>query len=118
MRYLIVLLLAPLLYACGEREDQYLLGEWRAVSVTENGDSLRLDPAEVTFRFTPNNRYRYTSTLRYAEAGTWRYEQGHLFATDTTGAATEPRVVSVDLLRPDSLVLGMNGGLSVVLLRD
>ena len=100
------LLLSLLLLHC-EREDNLLLGEWQASLVTEEGDSLRLDPQEITFAFTPDNRYAFTSTLRYREAGTWRYDSGYLFAQDTTQPSNPERVVAVDILTPDSLVIRM-----------
>ena len=75
--------------------------------MTENGDSLKLDPQEITFGFTDDNRYAFTSTLRYQEAGTWRYENGYLFAMDTTQPSNPERVVAIDKLTLDSMVLRM-----------
>ncbi|CAH0999025.1 hypothetical protein LEM8419_00320 [Neolewinella maritima] len=102
----LLLFLSLLLLHCA-REDELLLGEWQAQLVTENGDSLRLDPREITFRFTPDNRYVFTSTLRYREAGTWRYDSGYLFAQDTTQPSNPERVVAVETLNLDSLVIRM-----------
>ena len=99
--------LALLCLLCCGREDELLLGDWQASLVTEEGDSLRLDPSEITFRFTPDNRYAFTSTLRYAEAGTWRYDDGYLFAQDTTQPTNPERVVAVERLTLDSLVIRM-----------
>lgn len=104
-----------------EREDLLLLGDWRAVSAVEGGDSLRLDPSEIAFTFRPNNRYHYESTLRYQEAGTWRYENGFLFARDTTSAANPERIVAVELLTADSLLLRMRADSAerfILLLRE
>ncbi|MFK8161944.1 MAG: hypothetical protein AB8H12_05720 [Lewinella sp.] len=107
LRYAKLLVLVLLLCHCGEREDARLLGEWQAAQVLQRGDSLLLDPAEVGFSFLPNNRYVYRSTLRYGEAGTWRYDNGFLFAQDTTRSAATERVVAVEKLTVDSLVLRM-----------
>jgi len=120
LRVLLFIGLLASLFAC-EREDLLLLGDWRAVSVEQSGDSLRLDPAEIAFTFRPDNRYVYTSTLRYQEAGTWRYENGFLFARDTTSTANPERIVAVDLLTPDSLQLRMKADTAertVLLLRE
>lgn len=89
------------------RDPSPLLGSWQAVDVRENGDSLKLNPAEIGFEFLPDNRYRYRSTLNYREAGTWQYQDGYLYAQDTTGKGATQYVVAVDLLRPDSLLLRM-----------
>ena len=107
MRILIVSFLLCLFFACGEREDQLLLGEWQATQVLEAGDSLKLNPAEVGFLFRPDNRYTFRSTLRYEEAGTWRYTEGFLMAQDTTRPNTPERVVAVEKLTPDSLEIRM-----------
>jgi hypothetical protein len=106
-------------FSC-EREDRLLLGSWKASSVTEAGDSVRLDPAQINFDFTPDNRYTFQSTLKYKEAGTWTFNQDVLTANDTTRTNTPQRVVAVDKLTLDSLVLRMNGEAAertVVLLR-
>ena len=104
-KYLLFLL--PLLFLHCTREDNLLLGEWQGALVTEDGDSLRLDPREITFAFTPDNRYTFTSTLRYREAGTWRFDSGYLFAQDTTQPSNPERIVAVEILTIDSLVLRM-----------
>lgn len=105
----LLLLTCGVLSLCSscEREDILLLGSWRAVSVAEAGDSLRLNPEEIVFTFRPDNRYLYESTLRYREAGTWRYASGFLFARDTTSQVGSERVVAVELLTADSLQLLM-----------
>jgi hypothetical protein len=107
LRYASLLVLALLFFCCGEREDAQLLGKWEASQVLQQGDSLLLDPAEVGFSFLPDNRYSYRSTLRYQEAGTWRYDNGFLFAQDTTRAGATERIVAIEKLTADSLVLRM-----------
>ena len=107
LRYATLLVLVLLLFRCGEREDAQLLGKWQATQVLQHGDSLLLNPAEVGFSFLSGNRYTYRSTLRYQEAGIWRYDNGFLFAQDTTRAATTERIVAVEKLTADSLVLRM-----------
>ncbi len=116
-----LLLFLPLLLLLHcEREDELLLGQWEGTRVMEDGDSLKLDPREITFDFRPDNRYDFTSTLRYREAGTWRYDSGYLFAKDTTQPTNPERVVAIEKLTVDSLVLRMQADTAerfVVLLR-
>jgi len=119
-RFLIPFIALLYLSSCG-REDALLLGNWQAVSVTESGDSLRLNPAEIGFTFRPDNRYTFRSTLRYQEAGTWRYDYGYLFARDTTQPQNPERVVAIDKMTPDSLMLRMKADTAeryVLLLRQ
>ena len=92
---------------CGPDEGALLLGSWDGLSITERGDSLRLDPTEVSFTFYENDRYEFRSTLKYQEAGTYRYEAGYLIANDTTQPDSPQRVVAVDKLTVDSLVIRM-----------
>lgn len=84
-----------------------LYGRWQAVEITQAGDSMRLDPSEVSFVFQPDGIYHYRSTLNYQEAGHYRYERGYLFASDTTHEDSEDRVVAVQLMGPDSLRIKM-----------
>ena len=107
IRYAFLLLFALLLLHC-ETEQDLLVGQWQATAVTENGDSLKLDPREITFDFRPDNRYAFTSTLRYREAGTYRTEEGFLFARDTTQPTNPERVVAIEKLTIDSLVIRMS----------
>jgi len=110
LQYCLGLVVLLLLCGCGDREDLLLLGEWQATSVLEEGDSLRLDPAQVGFVFRPDNRYTYRSTLKYEEAGTWRYTEGFLYAQDTTQVGAEERIVAVEKLTTDSLEIRMLAG--------
>ncbi|MGB3800905.1 MAG: hypothetical protein WA952_13905 [Lewinella sp.] len=96
-----------LLLQCAEEED-LLIGQWQGALVTENGDSLKLNPREITFDFREDDRYTFTSTLRYQEAGTYRAEEGYLFAQDTTQPTNPERVVAIEKLTVDSLIIRMN----------
>ena len=101
------LLFCLLTAGCRPDEGALLLGSWDGLSITERGDSLRLDPTEVSFTFYENDRYEFRSTLKYQEAGTYRYEAGYLIANDTTQPDSPQRVVAVDKLTVDSLVIRM-----------
>ena len=103
--YLLLILVGV---GCTADDNDLLVGEWQGALVTENGDSLRLDPKEITFDFRPDNRYAFTSTLRYREAGTYRTEEGYLFAQDTTQPTNPERVVAIEKLTADSLIIRMN----------
>lgn len=92
----------------GCQNDQALLyGEWQASSITEAGDSMRLNTDEVRFHFQEDGVYKYYSTLGYQEAGHYRYERKYLFAKDTTQPTGQERVVAIDYLTEDSLIMRM-----------
>ncbi len=99
-------LLLFFLLSC-EDQEAFLHGHWQAVEITQAGDSMRLDPAEVGFVFAPNGRYTYRSSLNYREAGRYRYQTGYLFATDTTHNTSAERVVALEQIGLDSIRMTM-----------
>lgn len=101
-----ILFVLLLLLGCSSAPDP-IIGNWVATDVREKGDSMRLEPTEVRFEFLDNGRYRYVSTLRYQEAGTYEVRQDFLVAKDTMHPQNPERVVSIELLKADSLVLNM-----------
>lgn len=108
------------LFACSSQPDP-LVGTWTAVDVRQNGDSMRLSPQQVGFVFSPNGRYEYRATLRYTEAGTYHRKGEFLIAKDTTRANSSDRIVAIDRLTADSLVLRMQEGeaeRSLILLKN
>lgn len=97
-----------LLTACQSGNDTSLLyGKWEGALLTEEGDSVMVNPAEIKFEFQPDGRYSYASTLNYKEAGTFRLQQVYLYTTDTTGSAPDEKAVEIELLTNDSLVMRM-----------
>ncbi|MEL6141006.1 MAG: hypothetical protein AAFU67_05260 [Bacteroidota bacterium] len=95
-----------LLGSCSN-EQELLFGNWQATAITEEGDSMRLNVEEVGFTFHPNGIYQYRSTLRYREAGRYRYENSYLFARDTTQPNSAERIVAIEYLTVDSLIMRM-----------
>jgi hypothetical protein len=103
-----ILLAAILLGACASDLPDRLVGDWTAISVTENGSELTLDPAEVQFHFGPEGRYRYESTLDYQEAGYYRIVDEYLLSRDTLTAQTEEKAVKISLSpSADTLTMDM-----------
>lgn len=90
--------------ACGT-QDELLQGQWRGLSATQAGDSLQLDATEIFFQFGEDGIYHYQSTLNYQEAGTYQLKQGILYATDTVHQEQAERVVAIDQLTEDSLLI-------------
>lgn len=106
-RFALVVWMLASLASCGNGDKALLYGEWRADRITQNGDSMRLDPAEVGFIFNENGTYVYHATLGYREAGRFRYDNGYLFAQDTTQPELPERVAAIDHLTMDTLLLLM-----------
>lgn len=101
----LVLLLA--FYACNSYDNPDLAGNWQAVSLTEEGDSLAVDLSSIRFDFKNDGRYYFHSTLNYEEAGTYRLDGPYLFSTDTLQSVAREKAVEIILLNEDSLQLRM-----------
>lgn len=94
------------LSACGPNIPPELPGRWQGVALTEAGDSVAVDPAEVEFTFTDGGRYFFQSTLNYREAGHFRMQDSLLITLDTTRQARE-KAVQIRRLTLDTLIIRM-----------
>lgn len=96
------------IFSCNPYHSDELHGQWQAVSLTEEGDSLAVDPQEIRFEFMEGDQYSFQSTLAYKEAGTFRLDGPYLFTTDTliNGLQLE-KAVAIQSLANDSLVILM-----------
>ena len=92
---------------CEAYEKSELSGNWQAVNLTEEGDSLAVDLSDIRFEFRDDGRYYFHSTLNYEEAGTYRLDGPYLFSTDTLKSLSREKAVEIMLLNADSLQLRM-----------
>jgi hypothetical protein len=93
--------------ACEPYAAADLAGAWQAVSLTEEGDSLSVNLADIGFTFEAEGGYTFRSTLKYREAGTFRLDGPYLFSTDTTTQLPQEKAVKILHLNTDSLQLEM-----------
>lgn len=98
---------ACLLYACQPYHSDQLVGTWRGALILEEGDTVLVDPAEISLQFRPDDRYLFKSTLNYKEAGTYYLDAQYLFTLDTLNKASTEKAVEIVSLTPDSLHLKM-----------
>lgn len=96
------------LLSCSPAKENFLLGSWEAIEVTEEGQPLGVNVQEIGFTFLDEGRYTYRSTLNYKEAGSYYVESQYLFTTDTVNQATSEKAVEILQLNQDSLFLKMN----------
>ncbi|MDX2068134.1 MAG: lipocalin family protein [Haliscomenobacter sp.] len=97
-----------LLLGCSPYRQRDLIGEWQAVVISQEGDSLLIDPKVVQFTFNKNEGYTFKSTLNYQESGTYYILNKRLFTIDTLNRASTEKSVEILLLTPDSLHLKMS----------
>ena len=93
--------------ACEKYANADIAGEWRALSLTEAGDSLAVDLSAIRFTFTEDGRYQFKSTLDYKEAGQFRLDGPYLFSTDTLQPPLREKAVEITYLSADTLELRM-----------
>ncbi len=108
MRYISYLLfLIMSVFSCQKQPNIDLTGTWKAIELTQEGDSLEIDLGEVSFKFMENGRYQFNSTLKYKEAGTYHIDGPFLFSTDTTQNILHEKAVEIIQLSGDTLILRM-----------
>jgi hypothetical protein len=94
--------------SCSPYRQNDLIGDWQAISITQEGDTLKIDPKIVKFTFNKDEGYTFRSTLNYQESGTYYIINKQLFTMDTLNRASTEKIVEILQLSPDSLNLKMN----------
>lgn len=87
---------------------QFLLGQWKAARILENGSPKALDLSQVRFEFKADERYYYHDNLNTTEAGRYYVVGEILFTTDTTLQHPKEKSVKIAHLTADSLYFEMN----------
>lgn len=105
----IILLICGMLFwvGCSTFRTKDLVGTWRGAAVLEEGDSLKIDPRIIRFKFNKNEGYYFKSTLNYEESGTYFIDHRSLITTDTLNKASSEKSVEIMMLSHDSLHLKM-----------
>jgi len=109
MRHFLFGLLIFLVTSCGGLDQEQLKGKWTAVTLTEEGDSLKVNLDEITLNFKDKG-YDFTSTLNYKEAGVYSLKKNLLTTQDSLNEGTIEKVVEITKLQNDSLFIRMNEG--------
>lgn len=106
----LVLVCTLLLAGCAQYSASDLVGNWEAISLTEEGDSLQVNLAEIGFEFNEQGGYNFSSTLNYEEAGTFRIDGPFLYSIDTTSSLGREKAVKIETLNLDTLTIRMREG--------
>jgi len=101
------LVLLICLWACTGIKKDDLKGNWTAVQLTEEGDSLKVNLDEITLQFEEEG-YTFTSTLNHKEAGIYYLRNNYLFTLDSLNPEAKEKVVEIARLQNDSLFVRMN----------
>jgi len=84
-----------------------LVGEWTAVKLVQDQDTLDYDLSNVALVFKENKRYSYTGNLAEREAGEFYLMGKILYTKDTLVAKPAEKAVQIEALSVDSLRLLM-----------
>lgn len=104
------LFLLAAFYACQSDYTAPLQGHWQGTLLLEGQDSVPIDPTLLQFSFTEQGKYSFNSTLNQREAGTYRMQGDLLYTRDTLTKQTKEKVVRLEFVTPDSLVMNMQQG--------
>jgi hypothetical protein len=100
-------ILLALFSSCIERvNNKLILGNWKAVSWTENGTPNVAKAENTSFVFDEKNHYTFTHGGT-TKNGTYKVENNLLF---TTEEGMQEIMVNITKLTADSLVFDMNNG--------
>lgn len=105
---LLAVFITTIFSACDAVDKGHIIGQWKAVSVEEDGEELAIDPAEIKFVFGSDDSYQYFSTLNYREAGSYYVEGNYLYTTDTLNQGSMEKAVEIIEMSTDSLHLKMD----------
>ncbi len=108
MRNLIIAIIILGTWSCSEPKQSFLIGNWQAITLLEDGQPVNAELHVVRFHFDQNHQYQFFGTLNYKEAGTYYLDSKYLYTTDTLNQATTEKAVEIVNLTPDSLVIKMN----------
>lgn len=96
--------------ACGPKTEHQIVGNWQAIAVLEEGDSLEVDPQYIKLNLANNKGYTYNGPLKYEESGSYYVESKYLYTLDTLNQASTEKAVEIVKLTEDSLQLLMKEG--------
>lgn len=102
----LVCLCTLVVVACGPYQSRDFHGHWQGILLTEEGDTIAIDPSLIDFRFD-KKQYTFSSTLNYKESGEYHVKGDVLFTIDKQTAGAREKAVRIKYLQNDTLILGM-----------
>ncbi|MBK8506563.1 MAG: hypothetical protein IPL46_32825 [Saprospiraceae bacterium] len=107
VRLVAIALLLWACISCGEHSPDALIGDWRADLVVEEGDTLEMDLANVTLRFTEDRYFKYKHTQRDSLSGSFNLSKG-LIKLFVNEPVTDTIIIQISNLNDESMILRMN----------
>ena len=108
MRLSILTLFLIALISCKNEKERAIVGKWNAAQLVECDDLVPLTNTPVNLEFMPNGSYTFNSTLNVHEAGEFYIKKNHLYTQDKIREKASQKIVKIQHLVGDTLVLEMN----------
>ncbi len=108
MRLSILTLFLISLISCKNEKERAIVGKWNAAQLVECDDLVPLTNTPVNLEFMPNGSYTFNSTLNVHEAGEFYIKKNHLYTQDKLREKASQKIVKIQHLVGDTLVLEMN----------
>lgn len=108
----IILLTVALISGCRKYSKSKLLGNWQAVSLTENNKAVEMSLDGVSMHFNSDGGYLYNGTLTHKEAGFFDLSGNLLLTLDTLNQGSSEKAVELIELNADTLKIKMKEGVN------
>ena len=113
MRLVVIILLTiTLTCGCSKYSKSKLLGNWQAVSLTENNEAIEMNFDGVNMHFNSDGGYVYNGTLNHKEAGFFDINGNLLLTLDTLNHGSTEKAVELLELNTKTLKIKMKEGIN------
>lgn len=96
------------LISCKNEKERAIVGKWNAAKLVECDDEVPLNNTSVNLEFASNGKYIFNSTLNVHEEGDFYIQKNHLYTQDKLRDKAAQKIVKIQQLSKDTLVLEMN----------
>lgn len=96
------------LMSCKNEKERAIVGKWNAAKLVECDDEVPLNNTSVNLEFASNGKYIFNSTLNVHEEGDFYIQKNHLYTQDKLRDKASQKIVKIQQLSKDTLILEMN----------
>lgn len=97
-----------LLVGCKSENERRIVGKWQALQLTECDNVVPIQTELVDIEFMSNGKYIFHSTLNVKEEGVYKIRKNFLFTQDKMREKAPEKVVLIQTIEDDTLVLQMS----------
>lgn len=94
--------------SCKNEKERAIVGKWNAAKLVECDNVVPMNNTAVNLEFMSNGNYVFNSTLNVHEEGEFYIKKNHLYTKDKLREKAVEKIVKIQELAGDTLVLEMN----------